>query len=609
MSRINCNKLSEMISGLLNNLLAPRLIELEKRAKEEMTNIKLVSQSFKSMNKNLEDLNKNVKEKKNNRKKITNLYNNQINISKKHNNNNKLSKLNTAINSRRNQRTPDKSYYTNNKNAKTCFKKINKSELLVNDLQCKSITNSKILNCQNKKSKIKRKSKSQKKIEITPSILSKKRKNSKHYFNNTNLTLIKHNKTNSLLNKNLVKSCKLLPHVKKKLNTSKLSKNDELDLICKQDQVEDSRIYDLNPGIDKNSLNRKKSKIKNKKRSLSIILQKTRNFYNKKSGLFFDEDLKIYNDELLTSFTSEVIKKTVDNSDKSIIGDDNISDMDAETNIDEQSKIKENKNNNIITYSLSERIEITLEHIEKFLNKEDLLKMGLINKECFKIVMTYLISKREDYIDEIKESLLLLKKNNSDIIDQNDNNNNFSFKPFESNNHTIRTINLLNNISVKNFFNNKSNDINNKYIILIFDLFFISIGFKKEILSLRDDSKSKLNFYKNYFEKFDGEYIGPILEKEIKGKVFDNDTINTLYEYSYNFLSIITPNFFQKFSSEIGLFVFIIKNILEHVGITKDVNNKKNVIKLYLLHNVRININNLILQRLNKINALFRNKN
>ena len=53
-----------MISGLLNNLLAPRLIELEKRTKEEMTNIKLVSQSFKSMNKYLEDLNKNVEEKK-----------------------------------------------------------------------------------------------------------------------------------------------------------------------------------------------------------------------------------------------------------------------------------------------------------------------------------------------------------------------------------------------------------------------------------------------------------------------------------------------------------------------------------------------------------------
>ena len=607
MSSFNSNKLSEIISSLLNKLLAPRLIELEKKAKEEMTNIKSVSQSFKSMNKYLEDLNKNVEEKKSNRKKNSFLYN-HINIPKKHNNNNKISKLNTTMNSKKQQRTPDRSYFTHIKNTKTYFKKLNKEELIVNDLQCKSITNSKILNYQRKKSKIKRKSKSQKKKgELTSNFLFKKKKNSKPYFNNSSLNLIKRNKTSSFLNKNIAKSCKLLPHIKKKLSTSKIFKNNELELIGKQTQDDDSRILGLNTGRERNLINRKKSTIQPKKRSLSIILQKTGILYNKKRESFFEEDPQINDDELLTSFPDEINKKSVDNSDNSIIGDDYISDLDAETNIDEHSKIKEN--NNKLNYSLSERIEITLEHIEKYLNKEDLLRMSLINKECFKTIMIYLISKREDYIDNIKESLLLLKKNNSDIIDQNDNNNNFSLKPFECNNHTIRTINLLNNISIKNFFNNyKSNDINNKYIILIFDLFFISIGFKKDILSLGDDSNSKLNFYKNYFEKCDGEYIGPILEKEIKGKVFDNDTINTLYEYSHNFLNIISPNFFQKFSSEIGLFVFIIKNILDHVGITKDVNNKKNVIKLYLLYNARINVNNLILQRLNKINTIIINK-
>jgi hypothetical protein len=62
------------------------------------------------------------------------------------------------------------------------------------------------------------------------------------------------------------------------------------------------------------------------------------------------------------------------------------------------------------------------------------------------------------------------------------------------------------------------------------------------------------------------------------------------------------------------LFVFIVKNILEQVGITKDVkdvkdaNNKKNVIKLYKLYNVRINYNNSILQKLNKINDIISSK-
>jgi hypothetical protein len=84
----------------------------------------------------------------------------------------------------------------------------------------------------------------------------------------------------------------------------------------------------------------------------------------------------------------------------------------------------------------------------------------------------------------------------------------------------------------------------------------------------------------------------------------DDEIINSLYEYSHNYLNVITPNFFKKTNNDIALFVFIVKNILEQVGITKDVNNKKNVTKLFKLYNVRINYNSSILQKLNKINDI-----
>ena len=86
----------------------------------------------------------------------------------------------------------------------------------------------------------------------------------------------------------------------------------------------------------------------------------------------------------------------------------------------------------------------------------------------------------------------------------------------------------------------------------------------------------------------------------------NDEIINSLYEYSHNYLNVITPNFFKETNNDIALFVFIVKNILEQVGITKDVNtkNKKNIINLYKLYNVRINYNSSILQKLNKINDI-----
>ena len=47
---------------------------------------------------------------------------------------------------------------------------------------------------------------------------------------------------------------------------------------------------------------------------------------------------------------------------------------------------------------------------------------------------------------------------------------------------------------------------------------------------------------------------------------------------------------------------------MEHIGITKDTNNKKNVPKLYLLYNAIIDINTDILKKLNKINSTITNK-
>ena len=616
------NKLPlEMITNLLTKLLDTKLNKLEAKTKDEMNIIKSISQNKELMLNELQDINKKIKPHLNTKK--------NININKKNlipnKYPNKLS-TNSTILTKKNDKTPERRYYSKIKKTKTNFMKntrYTRSEIFAKDFLSNKSTNvSKILNCSKiDNNKIKKKSRSKKKNKgitprpSTPDILLRKKRKEKPKFLLNNTSLIKNN--NNLLNsRQFNKSCKILPVIRKdRFNLSKFSKNDELDLLCDQSNIEDKRIYELNPEISQNVQNKNKN---TSKKITSLLFKKSHedlNNMNKKEEnkelLSLDDSLMndVNNDELLIFYHNKKTMKLIDDitMTKSLFGDEGEGDIDLALNIENHNNVMINKQNNNNHYTFAERIESIIEYLTKFLTFEDILKINLINKECFKMIMHYLISKREDTIDDTKELLSLLKKNNTDIIDSNENNNNFSLTPFEFNRHSSRAIQLLRSMPIDNIFHNQSVLINNKYIMLVFDLFFIALGLKKKILSFKNDIKSKWNFYKAFFEK-NNTNIGVTIESKIKGKIFDNDIINSLYEYSHNYINIITPSYFQNINNDIALFVFIVKNILEHVGITKDVNNKKNVTKLYLLYNARIYMNSIILQKLNKINAIISKK-
>ncbi len=623
------NKLPlEMINNLLTKLLDTKLNKLEAKTKDEMNIIKSISQNKELMLNELQDINKKIKPHLNAKKNI-NIFH-HININKKNGIPNKYpNKLstNSTILTKKNDKTPERRYYSKIKKTKTNFMKYPKysrSEIFAKDFLSNKSTNvSKILNYSKiDNNKIKKKSRSKKKNKgithrpSTPDMLLRKKKKEKIKFLLNNTSLIKNN-NNLLASKQYNKSCKILPIIRKdKFNMSKLSKNDELDLLCDQSNIEDKRIYELNPEISQNTHNKNKN---TSKKITSVLFKKSHEDLNNvikkeenKELLSLEDSLMndVNNDELLIFYHNKKTMKLIDDITlaKSLFGDEGEGDIDIAINIENHNNVITNNQNNINHYTFAERIESIIDYLTKFLTFEDILKMNLINKECFKMIMHYLISKREDTIDDTKELLSLLKKNNTDIIDSNENNNNFSLTPFEFNRHSSRAIQLLRSMPTDNIFHNdQSVLINNKYIILVFDLFFIALGLKKKILSFKNDVKSKWNFYKAFFEK-NNTNIGITIESKIKGKIFDNDIINSLYEFSHNYINIITPSYFQNINNDIALFVFIVKNILEHVGITKDVNNKKNVTKLYLLYNARIYINSIILQKLNKINAIISKK-
>ena len=649
---LNINKsLKELLSKLLSTILDPRLKVLEIKTKEEMNKIQSVNQTSKSMETCINDLNKKVGEKISKPKSNSIHIYKPLNLPRRNYIDNKITtRLKSSMVSRNKDRTPERNcYYSKGKISN--YRCRLKSDFSLNELfLCKKNSNSTTLNLTKRNSKqlnteknspIRKKNREQTIRSTTPNIIHKFKKREKtiHFAKNTKLT--KNNSTNNFfLYKRFNKSCKYLPKIqiqKQKNNKElKLSKTDELDLICAKTKHDEKRINELNPDISK-------SLIINKKITSSILRKKTDDFYYKKKEVEValdestmkdvdnDELLVYYHDKKSTKLIEDItlpesdedeikiefpnnnfpkinnttINSNIFNSNNHI--KNNITNINT---INVKDEINTNENNKNICYNLEERIEISLEHIVKYLNNEDILKMGLINKECFKIIMNYLISKKGDYIDEIKESFSQLKNNNSDkIIIQEDFNTIDNIKPLEFNDHTIRTLNLLNNVNIEQFFKiDESDDSINKNILLIFDIFFISLGYKKKIFSFKNNVKSKWNFYKNYFIKTGEKNVGPIIEKKIKGRIFDFDIINSLYEYSHDHLKFISPNYFQnsfKSNSNINLFVFIVKNILEHVGINKD---NKNVSKLYLLYNARININTLILQKLNKINSIISKK-
>ena len=92
--------------------------------------------------------------------------------------------------------------------------------------------------------------------------------------------------------------------------------------------------------------------------------------------------------------------------------------------------------------------------------------------------------------------------------------------------------------------------------------------------------------------------IGSLIEKEINGKIFDDNIISSLYKYSNKYIHIISPSRFQKANKDIAIFVFVIKNILEHIG-TFDLQNIKPD-KEYILYHARLQNNKTILDELNK---------
>ena len=109
----------------------------------------------------------------------------------------------------------------------------------------------------------------------------------------------------------------------------------------------------------------------------------------------------------------------------------------------------------------------------------------------------------------------------------------------------------------------------------------------------------------NYFKKNNNQNnnIGKIIDNDLIKIQFNNEILNSIYEYSYDKLNIISPKNFQRINKNITWFCYLISNILEYLGILNKDNNK-NVKEIYNVFCSRLNINEELVKKLKKVKDL-----
>ena len=140
--------------------------------------------------------------------------------------------------------------------------------------------------------------------------------------------------------------------------------------------------------------------------------------------------------------------------------------------------------------------------------------------------------------------------------------------------------------------------MNNKEIIIVFDILFIAQG-KLEIITIENIEKKWEYIFNDFKDHISKQSMGNYIETNLNKKIFDNNIINALYKYANKYLNIITPNHFQKINKDIAILVFIIKDMLEHLGIITDQLNQE---KEIILINSRLQSNKEVLVKLNEMN-------
>jgi hypothetical protein len=221
-----------------------------------------------------------------------------------------------------------------------------------------------------------------------------------------------------------------------------------------------------------------------------------------------------------------------------------------------------------------------------FLDITTLIKLKNVCTNFRKLVIPYLINLLEEekkYILDIKESLDLTKIPERESIEN-----------IVLNKGSKKAMQLLNESLLNQLF--KDSKLPTDDIILIYRIYFQMINHPYSLIAKSD----LLQFWekcKSYFSTEQNGKTGDILLSMINQKKIDFSKNNEyqIYMLAKGNYKKILPNYFSNICGTTGLFVFVIKDILEFMGITPKIKNKENAFWTYsdIIESIDDKINHL----------------
>ena len=592
-------KVKDILNKLLKDSFEQKLTLLEAKANKHSYIIKTTLETTKSitnlsikMNKQIQEKIKKDKEKKSKSKSRTNRYGVG---SRKGLSPNKSAISNTRSNFYR-AKTPSHISKPGTRNNKTPNIYGLKKELM------KSKSNMTLV--KNSKSTLPNDNKNSRRYNVRRKSMGKKNKSSIN-FNNSNLvdlhtmsvSSIKTNKTNTTtlntlnnsrinnniynknkkrnteinLRQNLVKS-KDIKRRKSGLNNYNLSEKNLIHISKKNTFMSMNNIHndDKKNKRKKTPFNKKNNNNNNDNESMKMNVSSiSYSRRNDKSEDEMDDILTLENnlqkDELINNNDPLLILplKDLDFVPKGLLKKNNLRDSTIS-----------NLGYKISSFDISQNIEkIKFKNIFDYLNLNELLPIKNVSKEFHQMVLWYFV----EYLEKEKSDILIIKNslNITEIPTRE------GIENMELSKGSKKATQLLNESLLNHLFKDEKIPVND--IILVYRIYFQMINHPFAKIAKIDIDKfwEKCKFY---FTNEQNGKTGDILTNMINKKKIEVNG-NNLYQI-YNLVkgnfNKIVPNYFSSICGTTGLFVFIIKDVLEFLGFSQKIKKKENAYWTYM---------------------------
>ena len=535
-------KNKELLVSILKQKLETRLSKLERKNKIHMTIMNTTSKIIKDITNWSINTNNQIKEKLQKNKSNNNNNNSQKTINK----NKKYEKIEVKSNNNNNtikQSFRSKTPLRTNKTKSYISEETKALTLNRNNIYSKSNKYLNSINNTNTKTNISSTNKKKRRKTINnineinielkrPSILSNK-------SNKSNIT------STSKKNKNIeTPNRKKTPY--KKRNIEKNNLNIKLN---------ENKSYEINSKIIK--------KVKKNKEEITKM----------ENELEKDEFINNNNDPLLIApITDSDFKIDIRMSGSSVINFSNL-------NFKEKEKIL-----NPLLKKVDENIYCK---ISNFLNTDDLMQFKNISKYFHKLFIQYISNYFKK--DIIFFSKKLKNLNISNIPKRK------TIDEFNISDKCTQAIKLLNDPQINKFFFEKSLINDNRLIIYRIYFQLIKHPNKNIIKDKKEEFWEKCIYY--FSRETTNGKVGELLLKILNEKKInlEGNNLYKIYKLVYKDLDKIYPNYFSKICGPTGLFTIFIKDILDFIGISNNIDIQINAYWTYtdIIENLKNKINYL----------------